>query len=76
MLCKASVTEEELQLKKQRQMKISDMFTKKTIEICVKCKLYIYLVSLVLFARKFKKFSFLDVYSYLGQESSIIYLCF
>ena len=36
------VTEEELKLKKKRQMKISDMFTKKTIEICVKCKLYIY----------------------------------
>ena len=42
LLCKASVTEEELKLKKKRQLKISDMFTKKTIEICVKCKLYIY----------------------------------
>ena len=41
LLCKASVTEEELKLKK-RHMKISDMLTKKTIEICVKCKLYIY----------------------------------
>ena len=29
LLCKASVTEEELKLKKKRQLKISDMFTKK-----------------------------------------------
>ena len=41
LLCKASVTEEELKLKK-RQMKINYVFTKKTIEICVQCKLYMY----------------------------------
>ena len=29
LLCKASVTEKELKLRKKRQMKISDMFTKK-----------------------------------------------
>ena len=29
LLCKASVTEEELKLKKKRQVKISDMFTNK-----------------------------------------------
>ena len=51
-MCTASVTEEELTLKK-RQKKISDMFTKKSIETCVKCKLYIYQVSLLLFARKY-----------------------
>ena len=42
LLCKASLTEKNLNQKKKRQIKINDIFTKKTIKISLKCKLYIY----------------------------------